>query len=211
MRQEKKKDGDNENRVVASIDGDLLFASDENVINFASHEISWVMDFGAACHVTLIREFFTSYTFGDFGVLKMSDDDQIRVIGMGTICLQTNNGTKLLLKDVKHTPNIRLNLIFAGKLADDGYCSFFNDGQWKLTKGSLVVAQGSKFSNLYLMQGSISHDSVNIVGKDESSELWHKRLSHMSVRGLDCLAKKNVLSRLKEVKLEKCVHCLAGK
>ncbi|GKV41223.1 hypothetical protein SLEP1_g48789 [Rubroshorea leprosula] len=141
----------------------------------------------------------------------MGNDGQIKVIGMGTICLQTNNGTKLVVKDVKHSPDIRLNLISMGKLDDDGYCSFFSDGQWKLTKGSLVVARGSKSSNLYLMQSFIVDGSVNVVGKDESSELWHKRLSHMSVKGIDCLIKKNVLSGLKEEKLEQCVHCLAGK
>ncbi|GLT31042.1 hypothetical protein SLA2020_058080 [Shorea laevis] len=98
----------------------------------------------------------------------MGDDGQIKVIGMGTVYLQTNNGTKLVLEDVKHAPNIQLNLISAGKLDDD-------------------------------------------VGKDESSELWHKRLSHLSAKGIDCLAKKEVLSRLKEAKLEKCIHCLVGK
>ncbi|GKV10172.1 hypothetical protein SLEP1_g21576 [Rubroshorea leprosula] len=182
MRQGKKKDDDNENHVTAAIDEDLLFVGDENVINFASHETSWVMDSGAAYHVTHKKEFFTSYTSGDFGVLKMGDDGQTKVIGMGTVCLQTNNGTKLVLKDVEHAPDIRLNLIFAGKLDDDGYCSSFSDGQWKLTNGSLVVARGSKSSNLYLMQSSIAGGSVNVVGKDESLELWHKRLSHMSVR-----------------------------
>ncbi|GKU85405.1 hypothetical protein SLEP1_g84 [Rubroshorea leprosula] len=58
MRQGNKKDDDNENRVAVAIDGDLLFAGDENVINFASHETSWVVDFGAAYHVTLRKEFF---------------------------------------------------------------------------------------------------------------------------------------------------------
>ncbi|GKU95372.1 hypothetical protein SLEP1_g8739 [Rubroshorea leprosula] len=97
----------------------------------------------------------------------MGDDGQIKVIDMGTVCLQTNNGTKLALKDVKHALDIRLNLISGEKLDDAGYCSFFSDGQWKLTKGSLVVARGSKSSNLYLMQSSIADDSINVEAKLE--------------------------------------------
>ncbi|GLT31041.1 hypothetical protein SLA2020_058080 [Shorea laevis] len=97
--------------------------------------------------------------------------------------------------------------------SDFGALKMGDDGQikWKLTKGSFVVARESKSSNLYLMQDSISSGSINVVGKDESSELWHKRLSHLSAKGIDCLAKKEVLSRLKEAKLEKCIHCLVGK
>ena len=44
-----------------------------------------------------------------------------------------------------------------------------------------------------------------------SSELWHRRLSHISEKGTHWLAKTNMLSGIKDAKLDKCVHCLAGK
>jgi len=34
----------------------------------------WIIDTGATLHVTLRKEFFTSYTSSDFGVLKMGND-----------------------------------------------------------------------------------------------------------------------------------------
>lgn len=52
--------------------------------------------------------------------------------------------------------------------------------------------------------------SVNLIN-DTSSELWHRRLGHMSVKWINWLAKKNVVPGTKEAKLDKCVHCLAGK
>ncbi|KAG8471369.1 hypothetical protein CXB51_036995 [Gossypium anomalum] len=52
---------------------------------------------------------------------------------------------------------------------------------------------------------------VNVTINDNSTELWHKRLSHMSEKGLNCLAKKNQLSGLKNATLKNCAHCLAGK
>lgn len=52
---------------------------------------------------------------------------------------------------------------------------------------------------------------VNVVESNNSSTLWHKRLSHISEKGLNVLAKKKLLSNFESAKLEKCEHCLAGK
>ncbi|KAE8719654.1 hypothetical protein F3Y22_tig00109936pilonHSYRG00100 [Hibiscus syriacus] len=41
----------------------------------------------ASLHVTSRRDFFTSYTHGDFGVLKMSNDSLVPVIGMRDVRL----------------------------------------------------------------------------------------------------------------------------
>ncbi|KAK9018106.1 hypothetical protein V6N11_001090 [Hibiscus sabdariffa] len=129
-------------------------------------------DTGASIHVTLRRDFFTSYTPGDFGVLKMGNDGLVSVTSMRDVSLVSNNGTKLILEDVRHAPNIRLNLISAGRLDDEGFCNTFSDS---------------------------------------SIELWHKRLSHMSEKWLNCLAKKNQLSGLKNATLKNCAHDLARK
>ncbi|KAK8537987.1 hypothetical protein V6N12_044126 [Hibiscus sabdariffa] len=190
---------------------DLLVICDENLVNLACDETSWVIDIGNSIHVTSRRDFFTSYTHGDFGVLKMGNDRLVSVTGMGDVSLVSNNGTKLILKDVRHAPDIHLNLISVGKLDDEGFCNTFSDGQWKLTKGSLVVARGKNSSNLYLMQASTSRDTVKVTVNDNSTELWHKRLSHMSENGINCLAKNDQLSGLKNATLKNRAHFLAGK
>jgi len=41
--------------------------------------------------------------------------------------------------------------------------------------------------------------------------MWHRRLCHMSKRGLEILAKGNLLPRLKEVDLPLCEHCVISK
>ncbi|RDX66440.1 hypothetical protein CR513_54790, partial [Mucuna pruriens] len=55
---EKDHDDDNDDRVTTAIGDNLV--SNESI--------------GATLHVTLRKEFFTSYTSGDFGVLKMGND-----------------------------------------------------------------------------------------------------------------------------------------
>ena len=62
-----------------------------------------------------------------------------------------------------------------------------------------------------MTKGSILGDSINLVESETLSELWHTRLSHMSERGITCLAKKNFLDVIKQAKVKGCVHCLAGK
>ena len=52
---------------------------------------------------------------------------------------------------------------------------------------------------------------VNIAERDSSIELWHKRLGHMSEKGLHFLARKDFLPELKGMTLRPCVDCLAGK
>ncbi|CAA0810587.1 Unknown protein [Striga hermonthica] len=86
------------------------------------------------------------YTPGDFGSVRMGNDGIVKSIGMGDVHLETENGNTLVLRGVKHVPNIRMNLISTGKLDDEGFCNTFRDRKWKLTKGSLIVARGQKFS-----------------------------------------------------------------
>ncbi|CAH9120743.1 unnamed protein product [Cuscuta epithymum] len=203
------KNDNNGDRVAAATPGDLVIVHDD-VINFSSHDTDWVVDTGASLHVTSKKEFFSSYTPGDFGVLRMGNDGVSKVIGMGDVCLQTSNGTQLILKDVRHAPDIRLNLISVGRLDNDGFCNSFIGGEWKISKGSLIVARGKKSSNLYLLQAFVSC-SINAVDSKVSFDLWHRRLSHISEKGLNCLIRNNVISGLGTIKLNKCDHCMAGK
>ena len=121
------------------------------------------------------------------------------------------NGTLLTLKGVKHILDLRLNLISPGKLDDEGYCSTFGDGRWKLSRGSMVVARGEKISSLYVARAKVCRDSANAVSGDGATDLWHNRLSHISEKGLMILARKNLLPEMKGEALEKCTHCFAGK
>jgi len=135
--------------VTTAASDDLVILHDPNSLNLVSDESMWIIDSGATLHVTVRNEFFTSYTPGDFGVLKMGNDGVSKVIGVGDVCLQPNMGMQLLLRGVKHVLDVRFNLISMHVLDDAGYDNHFGFGKWKLTKGNLVVAKGEKISKLY--------------------------------------------------------------
>jgi len=116
----KKKDHDDDHVTTATND-DLVILHDPNSLNLVSDESMWIIDSGATLHVTTRKEFFKSYTPGDFGVLKMGNDGVSKVIGVGDVCLQTNMRMQLLLKGMKHAPDVHFNLIFAHVLDDASY------------------------------------------------------------------------------------------
>ncbi|KAG8481286.1 hypothetical protein CXB51_026104 [Gossypium anomalum] len=76
---------------------DLLVICDENLVNLVCDETSWVIDTGASLYVTSRKNFFTSYTPGDFEVLKMGNDGLVSVIG------------KLVMRDSVTPSNATLN------------------------------------------------------------------------------------------------------
>ncbi|KAJ0859638.1 putative RNA-directed DNA polymerase [Helianthus annuus] len=207
----KKDDGGNDTAEVNTATEEFFICCDDDVVNITRDDSSWVVDSGATCHVTSQRDFFSSYTPGDFGVVKMGNNGLSKIIGVGDVCLKFDTGMELVLHNVKHVSDIRLNLISAGLLDDDGYHSTFGDGVWKLTRGSLIVARGKRSSKLYMAHPKISTDSVHSLVDNDMTELWHKRLGHMSEKGMHILLKRNALPDLTNVHLKKCSHCLAGK
>ncbi|RDX90352.1 hypothetical protein CR513_27790, partial [Mucuna pruriens] len=160
-------------------------------------------------------------------IFMLTLDGVTKVIGVGDVCLQTNTRMQLWLRGVKHVPDVRFNLIYVHMLDDGGYDNHFGHGsydnhfghggydnhfghgKWKLTKGNLVVARGEKISKLYWTKALVAKDSVNAM--DMEASLWHRRLSHISEKGLNCLANKDMLPGLKNAELKKCSHCMAGK
>jgi hypothetical protein len=75
-------DGKNDDRVATTTSGDFFTVYDDDVINFACHETNWVIDSGASTHVTSRQDFFTSYTAGDFGTVKMGNDGLAKIVGI---------------------------------------------------------------------------------------------------------------------------------
>ncbi|CAH9096206.1 unnamed protein product [Cuscuta epithymum] len=207
----KKDEGGNGNAEVNSATDEFLICSDLDMVNIAHDDSSWVVDNGATCHVTSQRDFYSSYTPGNFGNVRMGNNGLSKIAGIGDICLKFDTGIELVLHNVKHVPDMRLNLISAGLLDDDGYSNNFGNGIWKLTRGSLIVARGKRCSKLYMTHPKIFKDRVNAVVNTDMTDLWHKRLGHMSEKGMSLLLKRNVLPGVHDIHLKKCSHCLAGK
>ena len=126
------------------------------------------------------------------------------------------NGNHWLPHEVRHAPRLSKNLISTGQLSDEGCVVTFNDKNWKVSKGSLVVAKGVKLGTLYLCTGHIVPSTLIVLEKNECSgtiatveqgeqivaidsdiALWYNKLGHMSEKGMKVLHSKKVLLGLK--------------
>uniref|UniRef100_A0A2N9IN96 Integrase catalytic domain-containing protein n=1 Tax=Fagus sylvatica TaxID=28930 RepID=A0A2N9IN96_FAGSY len=159
----------------------------------------WVIDSAASYHITPRREFFISYKVGNLGRVKMGNKSYADIVGIGDICVETNTGYTLKLKDVRHIPDMHLNLISVSVLDKEGYESHLGNGKWKLFKGSLVFARGKICCTLYKTQVKLCRDMVNAAQDDSTPDLWHRRLAHMSEKGFQILAKKSLIPFAKDL------------
>ena len=73
------------------------------------------------------------------------------------------------------------------------------------------MAKGKKINSFYIMEAKLHKGEINAIRKGESIDLWHKRLGHISEKGLQTLARKQFLPELQGTSLKSCDHCLAGK
>nr|GEZ05041.1 retrovirus-related Pol polyprotein from transposon TNT 1-94 [Tanacetum cinerariifolium] len=153
----KDDDGDDSTEVNTTTD-EFFVCSDYDMVNLAHDDSSWIFDSGAKCHVATRKEYFSSYTPGDFGVVRMGNTWLSRIL--------------------------------------DGYHNSSSNGLWKVTLGSLIVARRKRESKLYMTHPKISKSIVNAVDNDDMTELWHKRLGHMSEKGMSILSKKNVMENI---------------
>ena len=58
------------------------------------------------------------------------------------MCIKTNVGCMLILKEVWHVPDLRIIVLSTLALDRAGYSNHLGNGRWKLCKGLLVVARG---------------------------------------------------------------------
>ncbi|KAE8697223.1 hypothetical protein F3Y22_tig00110627pilonHSYRG00093 [Hibiscus syriacus] len=150
-----KKQEENSTTTVVSKENMLYLVDEGNILNIAYDDSSWIVDSGASFHVTPHRSFFSSYRSDDFGTVKMGNQYRSKIVGIGDIILTTSTGCKLILKDVRHIPTMRLNLISAGNLDDVGLISYFGERKWKITKRSLIMAREKKEESLNVMQAKL--------------------------------------------------------
>ena len=59
------------------------------------------------------------------------------------------------VEDVRHVPDLRMNLIAGVALDRDGYDKYFANKKWRLTKVTLVIANGVARTTLYRTNAKI--------------------------------------------------------
>ncbi|KAK2980794.1 hypothetical protein RJ640_003020, partial [Escallonia rubra] len=94
------------------------------------------------------------------------------------------DGIVRTLGDVRYIPDMKKNLISLGTL-DSIDCSIsIKGGVMKVSKCAMVIMKGQKTGNLYKLVWNTVRGGASVSthagSRDDNSELWHKRLGHLS-------------------------------
>ena len=71
------------------------------------------------------------------------------------------------------------------------------------------MARGKKIGTLYMT--SSSRDTITVADASTDTSLWHRRLGHMSEKGMKMLLSKGKLLKLKSIDFDMCESCILGK
>ncbi|KAK2982865.1 hypothetical protein RJ640_025051 [Escallonia rubra] len=126
----------------------------------------------------------------DGDLYLVSSVEQQEVMGISTIKIKIKifDGIVKTLGDVRYIPDLKKNLISLDTLDSINYSKSIKGGDMKVSKGAVVIMKGQKTGNFYKLMGNtvIGRGSVltHASSSNDNSELWHKRLGHLSEGGM---------------------------
>ena len=126
-KQNQEKDDKNTTTPISNND-EVLVLLDE-CLHVDEQEIEWIIDIATSYHTTPHLELFSDYKVRNFDTVKMGNSSDSKIVGMSDVCFKTNMECKLTLKNVRHVPDLRLNLMLGFVLDKQGYENHFGKRQ----------------------------------------------------------------------------------
>lgn len=146
----------------------------------------------------------------------MGNDHALKIVGVGTIKIKMFDGTIRTIQDIRHVKGLKKNLLSLGKLDSLGCRTHVENGVMKIVRGALVIMKAEKIAtNLFMLEGETLPEANACVAStskgEESTMMWHRKLGHMSERGLKILSDRKLLPGFTSVNLPFCEHCVTSK
>ena len=128
---------------------------DERIVNSTSSH-----------HVMPMKGLFITYKARDFGTVKMGNSSYSKIMGIVDLCTETkltNVGSTVMLKDMQHVSDLRMNVFSILAMDRVAYCNYLGNGRWQLTKGSVVIARGYAYCSMYKTHVKICKKKLNEI------------------------------------------------
>lgn len=77
-----------------------------------------------------------------------------KIIGIETIKIKMFDGIMKALENLRHVPDIKMNLISQGILDSEGFTSKEMDEALTVVKGAMIAMKGNKQDSLYTLLGN---------------------------------------------------------
>ncbi|KAG8489926.1 hypothetical protein CXB51_015938 [Gossypium anomalum] len=182
----------------------LMSRSDNSKLTF-----EWILDSGCSFHMCPNREWFSTYSSVEGGVVRMGNDSSSKVIGIGTVKIKMHDGTIRTLSDVRYVPDLRKNLISLSILDLKGCRINIESSGIKVSRGALILLKGKRIDNLYILEGSTVIGEIGCPSSFtelKSTRLEQRQLGHRRKKGMTVLLKRGSLLNAGFEKLGHCVR-----
>ena len=78
----------------------MLFIKEQKCKHVANNDVEWIVDSATPHHIIPTKGLFTTYKAGYFGIIKMGNFSYSKIMRIGNVCIKTNVGSTVMLKDV---------------------------------------------------------------------------------------------------------------
>jgi hypothetical protein len=93
----------------------VLSVQEQKCEHVDNNDDEWVVGSTATHHVVRTKELFTTYKAKDFSTVKMGNTSYSKIVRIGNVCIKTNVGFTVMLKNMRHVPYLCFNLISTPK------------------------------------------------------------------------------------------------
>ncbi|KAL6327288.1 hypothetical protein AAG906_018586 [Vitis piasezkii] len=119
------------------------------------------------------------------------------------------NTNDVSLQNVYHVPGMKKNLLSVAQLTSSGHFVLFGPQDVKVYRDLEImeepVIKGRRLESIYVMSAETAY--VDKTRKNETTDLWHMRLSHVSYSKLTVMMKKSMLKGLPQLEVRKYTIC----
>ncbi|KAG8481247.1 hypothetical protein CXB51_026047 [Gossypium anomalum] len=168
----------------------------------------WILDSGCSFHMCPNREWFSTYSSVEGGVVRMGNDSSSKVISIGTVKIRIHDGTIRTLSDVRYVPDLRKNLISLSILDLKGCRINIESSGIKVSRGALVLLKDKRTGSFYILEGSTVTGEIgrpSFVTESKSTRLERRQLGHRREKGMTVSLKRGSLL---DAGFEKLRHCV---
>ncbi|KAI5350367.1 hypothetical protein L3X38_003258 [Prunus dulcis] len=172
----------------------------------------WWLDSGANVHVCFDKRFFKNYQNSSGGSVTLGNDTVAQVRGIGEVELKMTSGKTLTLKDVRHVPEVRRNLISGSSLVKQGYKIVMESNRIVITRNDVFIGKGYVCDGLFKINVVFEDNKISPqVFNVESCNVWHGRLGHVSLSKIKTLMDLELIPKSNIDLKHKCEVCVQAK
>lgn len=194
--------------------------SDEQEMQTKADEIEFIIDSGATEHLVTESKFLSNLRTLDvpIEILVAKDSETIQVTSAGDIQVKSlvdGREIDLTINEACVAEGLRHNLFSVRRVEMKGGEVSFKQGKAFVKMNGTLIAVGQRVGSLYLIKFKVKRTGASMMSaKEDATQLWHRRLGHLSVPSMahlinDCLV-EGVKDDVRNT-LAKCEPCMMGK